>query len=134
MRYTAQLFLAALLLAGTQQGHAQQVTPEAIRAALAGNSTVSVIGTQRGDPIRVTAFYAPDGTIRARFSAARERDDSGTWEVTAENKICYQWKETFGGVKRCGVVTAIHADAMDYQTSDGNPANSRILKGNPNGL
>jgi hypothetical protein len=91
-------------------------TPDAIKAAIAGNTVQGSMTTSGG----YTEFYAADGIIKGK-------DYTGAWTVDAD-KMCFAYgtdPATCYGVKIAG-------DQITWVGASGDEGTGTILPGNPN--
>jgi len=130
MRVLASLVMMGVGLCGAAGAQGQQVTAEAIAAAISGN-TVSGRSSQNAE----FHWHARTGSTCAIYSLGERgiARDTCKWHVKS-NQWCSQYLQFFSGNEVCVIVTRLDAESIDYTLASGSVVRAKIRKGNPEGL
>lgn len=120
----ATLVLGANALAGEALGR------DEIGELLSGN-TVRITGVKSKREFH--AFYAKDGRV---FLKSGELQDTGTWELEPDGRLCTTWKSLRGGQRGCFDVHVIDGQVWFYVagTDVASAGQGEVTPGDPRNL
>lgn len=122
------LFVCIAVMASGIAHAEEPLTAAEVRAALLGNTGVGT--TSRGDAYWV--YRNPNGEQVLQTDGGFS--DEGEWRITDDGELCSKWEKIRKGEELCLKFYRLGEDRYKYFKPNGDEAQFKVIKGNPENL